>query len=290
MDFYSPGNKVKMSFAEQPYKKRASLFKQALKFNEIGAGVFLQKVPAAYLKRLYRGHNQILTFDESNDESESEDEDPVIQSLQHLDDIFQGCKSKYVDMASSLEAILANHAEYSRSGGCVILAWEVVYNSDKKEINTPRLVGMATLALFQNSPHFSTDRESLSTEDYNKLRPYAGKYMYVDAMCSTKPGVGRVLLLAAFQYSIQQKSAGLLALAYSSKRGATPESKRLFEQFGFDTIIPRANFKIQRMHGVWYAKPATEVAIDQMISKAFRICTRTGLTESSKLMWRCPGL
>jgi len=281
-----------MSFSNQPLKKKLSLFKQALKLYETGSNVFVQRIPVRYLKRLYE--TQPASSDSGGSTTESEDdtileEDPCVRALQSLDTIFKDCKDKLVDMSSSVEAIIQHH-EDTKLPGTVLMAWELTFDSLRKQMNDPRLVGICTCAMFAQTELFSTDPSSMSREDSAKLRPYFGSWLYIDAMCSKKGGVGRLLLLSAFQLAIQQKTQGLIALSYSSRRGDVSESKRLFEQLGFEVIIPRAKFTVPRMHGAWYCKSTAEIELDSMMRSAFAVCSRKGLTPKtvSSLMWRCP--
>jgi hypothetical protein len=54
-----------MSFDDQTLKRKISLFRQSLRFQEIAAGVFIQSIPISYLKRLYS--------------DEADDADPVVR-------------------------------------------------------------------------------------------------------------------------------------------------------------------------------------------------------------------
>ena len=74
----------------------------------------------------------------------------------------------------------------------------------------------------------------MSASDYGKLKPYFGrKYLYIDAMCSKSPGVGRLLVLHAYNMALMQKREGMIGLSYSSRRNSVPESKKIFETLGF---------------------------------------------------------
>jgi hypothetical protein len=249
------------------------IYKQALRFQEIASGVFVQRIPARYLKRLYNAQGN----------------DPVVQALRNLDNIFAECKRKDVDMVSSLEAVLDEFEHDRASAGAVLLAWSMSFDAERKVMNEPRLVGITTLSCFAFTSNFSTDSESLSSGDQAKLRPYVGRWMYMDGMCSTQPGVGRLLVMHAFQYAIAHKKQGLIALSYSMRRSAVPESKRIFAALNFDTVIPQANFKIQ-MYGTWFAKSTADVGLAGMAEAAVGVCTRTGFTPKTAdtLMWRCP--
>ena len=263
-----------MSFDDQPHKRKVSIFKQALRFQEVAAGVFVQRVPVQYLARLYGASA----------------DDPVAIALRNLDTIFAGCKSKSVDMASSVEAILAEHAEDRKSHGVVFLAWATSFDANARQMTTPTLVGLATVSDFVSTSNYSTDRGSLSTNDYATLSPLFGnRYSYIDALCSTRPGVGRLLILHAYNYALAQRKAGLVALAFSSRRATVPESKRIFSSLGFDVLIPDANFTT-RLYGTWDIKRASAVDLSGLAAAAVRVCTRSGLTPKTadSLLWRCP--
>ena len=258
-----------MSFDAQTHKRKASLFRQSLRFQEVAANVFVQRVPVRYLKRLY---------DEDSD-------DPVVEALHDLDAIFADCKGKSVDVAASVEALLAES-----QSGAVLLAWHMSYDAQRRTLNAPRLVGIATLSEFLSTPEFSTDAASLSKGDFAALQPYfRGNWTYIDAMCSTRPGVGRLLVLHAYAYALARRSEGLLALAFSARRAAVPESKRIFEALNFETVIADANFTT-RLYGTWFAKRTSAVDLAGMAEDGMRVCSRTGLTPrtADTLMWRCP--
>ena len=52
-----------MSFQEQQRQRKASIFKQSIRFQEVASQVFVQRVPIRYLARLY---------DDAADEDDSE--------------------------------------------------------------------------------------------------------------------------------------------------------------------------------------------------------------------------
>ena len=265
-----------MSFDDQTFKCKVQLFRQALRFQEIASGVFVQRVPVRYLKKLYQ--------------DPSEEDDPVVTALRGLDEVFKGCRDKDVDMASSVEAILDEHERDRNTGGAILMAWSMRFDHSSKTMETPTLVGLATLSTFEFTGNYSTDAKSMSKEDTTRLKPFTGgKWMYIDALCSTQPGVGRLLVLHAYNYAIAQKKQGLIALSYSARRSAVPESKRIFSQLGFETVIPQANFTVQ-MYGTWFAKSTSGIDLSGMAEDGVRVCTRTGMTErtSNTLMWRCP--
>ena len=258
-----------MSFDDQTFKRKTSLFRQSLRFQEIAANVFVQRVPVRYLKRLY----------------DEESDDPVVEALHDLDTIFADCKHKSVDVAASVEAILDESKR-----GAVLLAWHMGFDAQRRTLNAPQLVGIATLSEFLSTPAYSTDDASISQGDFAALQRYfRGNWMYIDCMCSTRSGVGRLLVLHAYAYALAQRSDGVIALAYSARRASAPESRRIFDALGFETVIAEADFAV-RMYGSWHAKSTGDVDLSGMAEDGVRVCTRTGLTPrtADTLMWRCP--
>ena len=263
-----------MSFDEQHVKRKHGVFKQSIRLQEVASQAFVQRVPIRYLKRLHA---------EAADEA-----DPVVAALQRLDSIFAHCKSASIDVLSSVEALLAEFEETRSPHSCVLLAWRMTFDASRRRLNAPELVGIATLADFALSAHFSTDRASLSPGDHATLCPYARNWAYIDCMCSSAPGVGRLLVLHAYSFALACKKDGLISLSYSSTRKATPESLRLFQQLGFQPLIPQAHFAIQHMYGTWFVK--RDVDLSGLAMDGVRVCTRTGFTArtADTLMWRCP--
>jgi hypothetical protein len=261
-----------MSFENQSFKKKAALYKQAIQFQSIASSVFVQKVPAKYLKRLLK----------------SEEGDPVVNALSEVDSIFHECISKDVDIGSSLQAIVVENEE-SNAHGVAFLAWHLSWDQTRRQMDEPKLVGLITVSDFVPTPNYSTDRDTVSQGDYAILKPYfGGRWSYIDALCSTMSGVGRLLIMHAYLYAIQQKKTGLIALSYSRRRNAIPESKGIFLKLNFETVIANANFKT-KMYGSWFAKKCSEIDLAGMASEAVKVCTRPGLTNKTQesLLWRC---
>jgi len=250
-------------FEEQTHQKKLSIFRHALKLQALGAGVFLQKLPATQLRKLG-------------------DNDPVADVLDNLDSIFKSCKDKSVDMASSIEAMLEED-EKQRIRGLVILAWRMDYDSTRRA-SKPKLVGALVMSDFVSTSNYSTDAESLGG-DYETLQPYFHKAQYIDAVCSTHKGAGRLLIMAAYDVALQRKQ-GLIALSYSRRRNAVPESKKIFESLSFEPVIPTANFAIQ-MYGTWFYRSNSDLSLEGMSEDAVNVCTRVGLTRPDSLIWRC---
>ena len=265
-----------MAFDSQTAQRKSSIFKSSLRFLEVAAGVFVQKVPVRYLTRL------------SSDDAD--EDDPLVSALRDLPNTFKDCVEKAVDMESSVEAIVGEYKANKHNRGMVLLAWRLTFDSARRQMNTPRLVGMLTLSDFTPSPAFSTDRESLSRQDWDRLRPYFEKnWLYIDAMCSVQSGVGRLLVQTAYQVALAQKRDGLIGLSFSSRRSSTPESKRIFEDLGFETLIPNASFTV-RLYGTWFTKSTSAVDLSGMATDAVRVCTRRGLQARTvgTWFWRCP--
>ena len=259
----------------QTFARKVQLFKRSLELQTVAAGVFIQKIPGSYLKRLV--------------ETGADASDPLVKGLRTLDKTFENCKQKLVDMASSLEAIVEEHQEGSGSA-TVLLAWNLSFDATEKKMKEPELVGMATLFDFVSSERFSTLPSQMSESDFRTLKPHFGKFTYIDAMCSKRQGVGRLLVLHSYKVALSRKTSGVVALSYASKKNVTPESKRIFEQLNFNTLIPEANYSIQKMFGTWFVKRTTDVDLAGITQAAFRICTRSGFTAKTfdNTIWRCP--
>ena len=263
-----------MSFDEQELRRKMSIFRQSLRFQETSLNVFVQKIPLSYVKRALAA---------------GDEDDPLVAALQSLDDTFRECRDKQVDVASSVEALLTESDARSGSG-IVVLCWRLTFNAEQRRLNRPSLVGICTLFDFVSTSSFSTDAKSMARGDYNLLRPFFDRnYAYIDAMCSKSHGVGRLLVLHAYNYALSRKKRGLIALAYSARKNAVPESKRVFETLNFTAVIPEANFTV-RMYGTWYKKEVDEVDLSGLADDAIRVCTRAGLTArtANSIVWRCP--
>lgn len=258
-----------MSFDSQDAKRKQSLFKQALRAYEASLGVWVQKVPSNYLARL------LVTKDTR---------DPVYVALRDLNRNFPGCVEKDVDMGGCVESLLLEYAEDKKGDGCALIAWAQEYP------NAPKAVGILTLHNFIRSDNFKTTSDYIGTRDYATLTPYYGnRYVYIDCMCSTKKGVGRLLLNSALKYAISKKKTGVIALAFKQRASGTPESAPAFDKCGFTKLIPTANYRVQ-MYGTWYVKKVADISLDGIDERAFNVCTRTGFTPrtADNLIWRCP--
>ena len=174
--------------------------------------------------------------------------------------------------------------------GLALLARKIEFNPSLKQMDKSRLVGVSTLSSFVSTPNYSTHKEIMSPKDYTMLSPYFGdQWVYIDAMCSNLPGVGRLLVLHAYNYAIQKKKRGVIALSFSSKKTTTPESKRVFRGLGFEVIIEQADFNT-RLYGTWYKNAVTDIDLSDIAAEGISVCTRSGLTErtADTLIWRCP--
>lgn len=261
-------------FANQSPTRKLSIFRKALTFQNSATGVIVQRVPASHLKRLLLSEDQ---------------QDPLVHAIQESKRIFARCKDKDVDIELSLHAIAD---EYKRDGtqgnGGVLLAWQMPYDTSSKRYSTPECVGIATMCNFKSNNNFSTLPTQMSTSDYNALHPYFGKYLYIDAMCSKRAGVGMLLVLHAYQYAVMRKTHGLIALSFSTSSRKTPESKRIFEKLGFTQLIPKANFKFQ-VYGTWFVKKSKDIDLSGFDEDSVHVCVRRGLTSKSEdnLISRC---
>lgn len=269
-----------MNSKKKEYTRQVAMFRRSLELQASAAGVFVQKVPAAYLKRIM---------------SDTNSSDPLVKNLQDLDRVFADCKKKDVDMASSVDGLLEEYDQNRRNKACVLLAWHMKFDNEDKKLKDPELVGMATVAMFESTPNYSTDeydpatkKGSVSKEDMKKLEPYFGKYMYIDCLCSKRAGVGRLLVLHTYKHALVSKAQGLIALSFSVNTKNPPESKKLFRDLKFDTLIEKADFKI-KMYGTWFELSSKNLPFAGIAKASLDVCTRKGFTPKTadNLIWRC---
>ena len=300
---------------QQTRERKIQIFKSALRFQESAAGIVVQRIPGSYLYRILRP--LILARVDAEENGRDPDRidprrfipdgnDPLVNAIYNIDDIFSYCKSKSVDMLASAEGVAMEWKEDGAPGhGCMLLAWKTTFDNATKKLSAPQLVGAMTLHKFKPTVNFSTDRASLSDRDYdvlhgktasgsNDIRNYFSRNtMYIDAMCAKgKSGVGKVLVLHALRWALMRKCTGLIALSFSKralKSGEHPESYPIFTTFKFEKTIPRANFKVQ-MYGTWFFQSLDTIGFGNIMKEAVDICTRTGFTEKTEetLIWRCP--
>ena len=190
-----------MSFDTLTFDRKKYFFKQALRAYESSLGVWVQKVPAAQVVRLFK---------------DGDTSDPLYKALKSLDAHFPGCLAKDVDMAGCVESIVLEHAKNKQGDGAVCIAWAQEYPA------APKPVGLITLHNFVQSKNFHTTNAEIGDKDFDTLSRYFGsRYLYIDCMCSTKVGVGRLLLQHAMRHALMKKKTGVIALAFSMKASST---------------------------------------------------------------------
>ena len=310
----------------QTLERKKQIFRNTLRFQESAAGVVVQRVTGSYLYRILRpvldarkaaydaaptaaaGDRAAAAVDPSRHVPDPTD--PLVRAIYGMDATFAGCASKDVDMLSSAEGIAMEWKEHGAPGhACLMLAWRTVFDGPSKRLRPPELVGAMTLHRLVPSTNFSTDHDarpregSMGDRDNDVLNGraqhgnvprrnyFARQTMYIDGVCAKGGGgVGKILLLHAVRWAIMRKCTGIAALSYSSKANSTPESYRLFETLEFEKIIPKASYKIARMHGTWFYKSLDSIGFSGILADSIAICTRGGLTEKTKdtLIWRCP--
>lgn len=284
-----------MSLRSQSPSRKMSIFNKALRFQEAAAGVVVQRVPGSYLRRILK---PLLEAEERGERVEDpleycpDPHDPLVHGIYSMNTVFADCKQKKVDMLSSAESIAKEFEIHGAKGyACLLLMWKTTFDAQARRLRDPVLVGAATLHKFKRTPTFSTNGASLSPQDDNTLNAYFRRnLLYIDAMCSTSAGVGRLLVLHAYRYALTKKCTGLISLSYSFRSKAKPESKKIFEALEFQPIIPRASFQVRNMYGTWFYKGMDPVSFAGVLEKGIALCTRTGFTANTAetLVWRCP--
>ena len=286
-----------MSVEDQDISKRLHIFKQSLKFQESAAGVVIQRVSGADLKRIMAPLLAARANATVRDPMDvcPDPKDPLVHAIYSMDTIFAGCLRKGVDMLSSVEAIASEYAvDGTKGNGCLILAWRTTFDSAARRLMDPELVGAMTLYKFKPTPNFSTDARSLSDHDHAILKPLFGvNAIYIDCMCAKGGGgVGKLLALHACRYAITKKAKAIVALSYSQKKlkpGTKPESYKIFHDLGFEHLIETANYTTT-IYGTWFVTTLEDLSFKGILTRGIELCTRRGLSPKTRdrLVWRCP--
>lgn len=292
--------------AAQTPQKRAAFFRQGLRFHESAAGVVVQRVSGADLRRMLRplmearaaaaaaGRDPAAVRAREHNPAPG---DVVHDALYAFDTLFAECRRKEVDLLASAEAVAEEYEVDGAAGhACLMLAWRTAYDPRRRAHDKPALVGAMTLHRFKRSDNFSTTAASLAPRDAATLAPYLDarrNVMYIDTLCAKgRGGVGRILAMHAMRYALQRKCTGLIALSFSSKPlapGARPESYGVFEGLGFEVLVARASFRAN-LHGTWFFLPLHEARFASLLADAVDVCARRGFTARTQdtLVWRCP--
>ena len=263
--------------------KKRQIMKNTIQMMAAMSGVYITRHTATEMIRI---------LGPSTDEN-----DPLKIALQNLTLIFSACANSGVNIARSVDELIALHKEDRKNDCMLFLAWKTTQKTKKLE-----LVGAATCCNFVSSEHISTLESNLGV-DYAALSGYfttprTRGYYYMDTLCSKSKGVGRILTLYAFDIVQRKKKAGLIALAYShNKRDATPKSLRMFQTLSFTTLWDKNSAltvtddggDTYDVFGRWVVKEASD--FEGIDGNMMALCTRGGLTDKTKrtLMWRCPG-
>ena len=268
---------------DQPLKRRIQLLRQSTQLLAVATGCFVQRISVSDLRRLRK--------------PDADESDPVVRELkkENLDQTFRRCNSASVYLSDSIDAIVNVADQDKTSEGVVFLAWKYSWDSAARRLADPELVGACKMARFLPTDQFSTHEDAVTAGDFAVLKPLFRKYMYIDALCSTAPGVGRLLLMKAYAWAISKKALGIVALSYTKSPSGTPESYKLFEALNFEALIPKAKYKpafLRRnpMYGTWFTKPTDALGVSSISEAGVRVCTRRGYTErtADNFIWRCP--
>ena len=251
--------------------RQVAFFKKALRFQESAAGVVIQRVPASEVHRIMKPviQKRQETFEthkkehmkKYKDEEKAEafarkkfdalriegkdfltkESDYLQRAIFSMQTTFQDSDKKGVEIFSAVESLAYLWSDHrSKGNGCLLLAWKSTFDKSKTpHQQPPKLVGAMTLHKFVETELFSIQKLNDTTKE--KLRPYfEGEYMYIDAMCSVAPGVGKVMVLHAIRWALMRKCEGIVALSFSTKKDRLPESIGIFEKFKFDPICCNA--------------------------------------------------
>ena len=220
--------------------------------------------------------------------------DSLYQTFDNIDTIFKkqkvnnkiiGCVDSNFELKSSIEYMLKAYKRNRESNGCVFLAWNVVKPGHK-----PKLVGIAVCLTFELHQDFTTDEESLLPEDYLILKDYIPtpenhykKHYYIDTMCSLQRGVGRILVLHAYEYAQRKNMSGIIALSWTPNADNEPQSKPTFESLGFNKIISDFKSKEPLIAGNWMWK---STKIRPQNNRNMRMIMRMKFALERRLGWR----
>lgn len=256
-------------------RRQKQLIKNTIQLMTAATGVFVVRLSAPDIKRL---------------QSDAHDpNDPLKALLQenNLNRTFKTCKDADIDIASSLKAIVEMHDADKSASSFVFIAFGV------DPSRRPVVKGIMTCSRFVASDNFSTTKADVDSSNYTTLDPYFGKNLLIDTLCSLEKGVGRVLILHAYDVAHRKGFDGVIALSYSNKPisdSNKPASESTFLSLGFTRLIANAKFASEYvdMFGHWFHKPTHSAeGLNQML---LALCTRSGLTgkAAESLIWRCP--
>ena len=258
-------------------RRQKQLIKNTIQLMTAATGVFVVRLSASDIKRI-----RSVAHDEN---------DPLKMLLdkKNLNRTFQKCKNAHIDIASSIEAIVEMHDTDSTSASSFVF---LAYGVDPKT-RVPVVKGIMTCSRFVSSDMFTTSEADIEPSNYTTLGPYFGKNLLIDTVCSLEKGVGRVLILHAYDVAHRKGFDGVIALSYSNKPisdSNRPASESTFLSLGFTRLIDNAKFasNYDDMFGHWFHKPTHSAeGLNQML---LALCTRSGLKgkAAESLIWRCP--
>ena len=197
------------------------------------------------------------------------------------------CARVGVDVLSSIKVLAQLKQDKLISKGCVILAWSLQGGALRQ------LVGAAVVSEFIRHPDLGT--KVLEERDLNWIGDFVGKHAYIDTMCSSKPGVGKLLVRHAYLYACKHFE-GLTALAMHGKTEPRFKSKEMFEQMGFrvhgEAVIKPNGTAAGSYKGAWVTLQNDREGLRTVVSTGLdrsHVCLRTGLTDKTadRLLWRC---
>ena len=267
----------------QSREKRVQLFKKSLRLLEVATGAIVQVVKAADLVRIKKAGAGGEAGGEAGAEAGAAgDLDAVAAAVRTLDRRLRGCDDGF-KLKASVDALLQWHATAKPSGACLLLAWRLPASGR----DDAQLVGAATLAnlgVFERL-HTEPAQYTMPARVKEALAPLIDRNaLWLDAICAKNSGVRRLLLLHAYQRSLNR--GGLATMAPAAVQAATGE-------LGFQTLLGRAKLRVASEHKpdevALVHKPPDAKGVYALAATGLGVCARRGLTATTKerLVWRC---
>lgn len=279
-------------------RKKAQIFKTSFAMQEKTVRVHVQHVSGSDMLRL-RAATEI-------------GDDIVADAVapQSIAETFAGCNEKYRaqgvgghddDVVNlSIDRVLEQMEEDRKAGrhtraasqASFFLAWQIDGHRTSKGkfvYDAPELVGIATAYRMSASERFDTHRQAFHEDHADRivsvLRPFVAgagaghppgtksAYLWLDAVCSDRDGVGKLLVNAVHLHVLKQKLKGIVCVAFSKKRSAVPEAVPLLEAVGFAKTA-ELRYRQKGKHGTLMVLKTTPFNISGISDEALEICMR----------------
>ena len=305
-------------FTNQPIATRGRMYKRAVDVQERVQGVQIVRISAMELKTYQREIQKYA--DEDGNIDPIDIADPIHHALYSVDETFKSCYDEGVVIRGALSLLIEEADKYkSKAHGCVFLALETKdYDTSGGRQMRVSPIGIMSVTTFRQDADSlllpqNMRKKADGSSDYDVLSPLMnGHYLYIDAICSKRAGIGTLLVQKAQAYAITKKFFGLVALAvtpelfrnpnnpkaprnqrerrYQVSVNNRPRAEPIFDKLGYTVIIDKADFEAE-VYGIWFLKMVNDIDLSGLSVHAIDACVRVGRTPATrdKLYWRCPG-